>query len=205
VSESHRVFVGGNWDRIGTLQLDSMMDEGLKPGHYFLDLACGALRAGIHFIPYLDEGHYWGLDKRQGLITAGIDKELDPQIYALKGPRFIVNANFDLSQVPTEIAFDYVLAASLFTHLLPEGIEACVKAVLPRLAENGRFYATYLLPGSVPSKGHLIDEGELSWAELDLAWFEQAVTQMGAELRLVPIYDHPLSQKLLCISKKGAD
>lgn len=54
----HRSYVGGCWDEIGKLQFDFMLKEGLKPEHYFLDVACGSLRAGLHFIPYLEVGHY---------------------------------------------------------------------------------------------------------------------------------------------------
>ena len=60
----HRQYVGGCWDEIGRLQFDYLVSQGLRPNHYLLDIACGSLRAGIHFIPYLEPGHYLG--DRQG-------------------------------------------------------------------------------------------------------------------------------------------
>src|SRR6476620_10345865 len=63
----HRDYVGGLWDEIGQLQFDFLVSNGLKPQHYLLDIACGSLRAGIHFIPYLETGHYLGIDKEPEL------------------------------------------------------------------------------------------------------------------------------------------
>jgi hypothetical protein len=82
----HRNYVGGLWERDRQLQFRYMIGEGLKPGHYFLDVACGSLRAGILFIPYLETGHYLGIDKEQSLIDAGINAELSQNVYEQKNP-----------------------------------------------------------------------------------------------------------------------
>ena len=76
----HRQYVGGYWDEIGRLQFEYLVSQGLRPHHYLLDIACGALRAGIHFIPYLEPGHYLGIDKEADLIQAGTEKELNPEV-----------------------------------------------------------------------------------------------------------------------------
>ena len=56
----HRLFVGGVddflWTRIGELQFDFLRAQGLRPNHVLFDIACGALRGGVHFINYLDAG-----------------------------------------------------------------------------------------------------------------------------------------------------
>ena len=49
----HREYVGGMWELIGKLQFNFIVGQGLKPENCFLDIACGPLRGGIHFIPYL--------------------------------------------------------------------------------------------------------------------------------------------------------
>ena len=48
----HREFVGGHWDQIGELQFGFLIRQGLKPGHVFLDIACGSLRGrqALHFV-----------------------------------------------------------------------------------------------------------------------------------------------------------
>src|SRR5262245_17052197 len=72
---AHRDFVGGLWDEIGRLQFDFLVAHGLKPEHKLVDVGCGALRGGVHFIRYLKPGHYFGLDLNASLIKAG-EREL---------------------------------------------------------------------------------------------------------------------------------
>jgi ubiquinone/menaquinone biosynthesis C-methylase UbiE len=38
--------------------------------HKLLDIGCGALRGGIHFINYVDAGNHYGLDLNSWLIEA---------------------------------------------------------------------------------------------------------------------------------------
>ena len=46
----HRAYIGGKWDEYGQMEFDFMVAHGLRPEHVLLDIACGSLRAGIHFI-----------------------------------------------------------------------------------------------------------------------------------------------------------
>lgn len=68
----HRVFVGRKWNQMGRLQFDFMRRNGLQPEHVFLDIACGSLRGGVHFIRYLKHGNYLGLDKNAELVRRGV-------------------------------------------------------------------------------------------------------------------------------------
>ena len=54
----HRDYVGAHWEELGSLQFRFMVDQGLLPHHVLVDIACGSLRGGVHFIPYLDPGNY---------------------------------------------------------------------------------------------------------------------------------------------------
>ena len=71
---NHRNFIGDKWDEIGKLQFDFLKDEGLKPHHKLIDIGCGSLRGGIHFIKYLDKFNYFGTDINNNLIRLGIEK-----------------------------------------------------------------------------------------------------------------------------------
>jgi SAM-dependent methyltransferase len=57
-------FGGGEreWEHRGRSQLELLKRLGLLPWHALLDAGCGPLRGGVHFIDYLDPGHYYGLD-----------------------------------------------------------------------------------------------------------------------------------------------
>ncbi len=53
--KAHRGLVGGLWDELGKLQLDFLTESGLKPSHKLLDIGCGCLRGGVHYVKYLEE------------------------------------------------------------------------------------------------------------------------------------------------------
>lgn len=50
--------IGGNWEEMGQMQLDFLVARGLAPHHRLLDLGCGTLRAGRHFIRLLEAGNF---------------------------------------------------------------------------------------------------------------------------------------------------
>ena len=72
----HRAYVGGAWDEIGQLELTFMKSMGLNRSHHLLDVGCGALRGGIHFIQYLHPAHYYGIDLNPQLLEAGYARRL---------------------------------------------------------------------------------------------------------------------------------
>ena len=72
----HRRLIGDLWEEMGQKQLDFLIGEGLRPEHKLLDVGCGALRGGLHFIRYLDVGNYVGIDINQSLLDAGYEIEL---------------------------------------------------------------------------------------------------------------------------------
>jgi SAM-dependent methyltransferase len=137
----HRTWVGGLWDEMGRLQFDFLVAHGLKPHHVFLDIACGALRAGRFLIPYLEPGNYLGLDRHQALIDKGLTVEIDPAIVREKRPEFVVSSTFEFDKFSKKP--DFCIAQSLFSHLAPKDIDPCLTN-LGRFAKPGTtFYATF--------------------------------------------------------------
>ncbi len=49
-AKAHRNFVGGSWDELGQLQFEFLKKSGLGAEHKLLDIGCGCLRGGIHFV-----------------------------------------------------------------------------------------------------------------------------------------------------------
>jgi SAM-dependent methyltransferase len=137
----HRNYVGGMWDEIGRLQFNFLVSRGLLPHHYLCDVACGSLRAGIHLIPYLEKGHYLGIDKERMLIDEGMTKELGEELCRSKEPRFVVSSEFEFEKFSEHA--DFVWAQSLFTHLPPRLIEKCLKNLRGWVSPSGVFYATF--------------------------------------------------------------
>lgn len=139
----HRHQVGGMWEEIGQLQFDFMVGAGLRPEHVLLDIACGSLRAGVHFIPYLNRGNYLGLDRERRLIELGIERELGKDVYEDKAPEFVVSSKFEFEKFTKKPNF--ALAQSLFTHLAAKDIIVCLTRLRKFVDPGTRFFATYFI------------------------------------------------------------
>src|SRR5579864_173888 len=120
----HRDYIGAQWDTVGPLQFQFLVDQGLKPHNVLLDIACGSLRGGVHFIPYLDDGNYLGLEKERQLIRLGLKKELPSELRRSKRPEFVVSDSFEFKRFSKRP--DYAIAHSLFTHLPSSMILDCL-------------------------------------------------------------------------------
>jgi hypothetical protein len=45
--------IGGEWDKLGKIQLERLVMHGMQPHHMLLDMGCGSLRGGRFLIPIL--------------------------------------------------------------------------------------------------------------------------------------------------------
>lgn len=136
----HRGAVGGLWEEMGQLQFEFLVGEGLTPEHYLLDVGCGSLRAGVHFVKYLEPGHYFGIDRNAKLLAAG-ESELERAGVTGKHPTLVAGSDFAVAHLGQ--SFDFALAQSLFTHLTFNSIVRCVAEVDRVLQPGGRFFATF--------------------------------------------------------------
>ena len=191
----HRDYVGGKWEEIGKLQFNYLVSEGLKPKDIFLDIACGSLRAGIHFINYLNKGNYLGIDKEKELIDLGIEKELGKEVSLSKSPEFVVSDKFEFnkfSKIP-----NYSIAQSLFTHLVEDDIKLCLKNLKEFVGDKPhKFYATFF-EVDVPT------EGELEYSHSHASFFytkvqmEQFGKETGWKFKYIGDWNHPRDQKIV--------
>lgn len=145
----HRTFVGGLWDEMGALQFEFLKAQGLQPGHRLVDVGCGALRGGVHFIRYLAPGHYHGIDINASLLEAGT-REIAQLQLDWKEPHLLVNERFELFRFATR--FDCAIATSVFTHLPLNHILRCMVEVRKVLNPGARFHATFF---EAPTNAHL--------------------------------------------------
>lgn len=140
----HRAFIGANnarmWYDIARRQFHFLVSQGVRPEHRFVDVACGSLRLGQFMIPYLDKGHYFGLEAEPSLVEAGLKNELLFDLADQKAPSFGHGYAFDFSFVPE---FDAAIAQSLFTHLTEEDIATCLTNLRPKAHAGSRFFFTF--------------------------------------------------------------
>ncbi|MDQ3755216.1 MAG: class I SAM-dependent methyltransferase [Acidobacteriota bacterium] len=200
------------WDELGKLQFDMLMQQGLKPKHFLLDVGCGSLRGGVHFIRHLEPGHYFGIDKSRELLEAGRRIELARHRLKDRNPVLVVMHDFEFSTLNQR--FDFALAQSVFTHLPLNQIIRCIVNVERVLVSGGKFLATFfenrdgkfsLQPTSHPATdvpAHSIttyfDRDPYHYSFETFTWICE-----GTNLRVeyVGAWDHPRNQKLMIFTK----
>ncbi len=202
----HRAFVGGMWEEVGRLQLEFMKQQGLRPEHRLVDIGCGALRGGIHFVRYLHEGNYCGVDLNSSLIEAG-KRELASAGLSHKRPHLLVNDKFEASRFGA--TFDYAIAVSVFTHVYMNHIVRCLVETLRVLKPEGKFYATFF---EAPHAAHInqithrrggittnydADPLHYSFSEM-----EALASGAGISVELIGEWQHPRDQQMLCFTHR---
>ena len=190
--EDHREYVGGLWDEIGALQLRFLIERGLQPSDVLLDVACGSLRGGVHFVRYLDVGNYLGIDKEQTLIDRGVELELGAELYETKRPELVVNDSFDFSSFSKRP--DVSLAQSLFTHLSTDAIALCLTSLRAFVEPGHSFYATYFDGDSTGNPDRSHDHGRFAYTSAELGMFG---ARAGWKTDSIGDWGHPRGQKMM--------
>lgn len=140
----HRAYVGPRDEfDVGAAHQFNLLTSvlGLREYHHLLELGCGALRAGRLFIPYLQAGHYCGIEPNRWLVEAGLDRELGRELARLREPRFSHTEDFDLQSFGQ--SFDFILAQSIFSHTSQRQLKKCLSEVALVLKPSGLFAASY--------------------------------------------------------------
>jgi SAM-dependent methyltransferase len=207
-----RSSVGGLWDRMGSLQFDFLVAQGLGTDDYLLDLGCGVMRGGRHFVRYLDAGHYCGVDIDAEMIEGG-ERQLAADGLAAKGARLRVTDTFD---VDFGQPFDAAIAQSVFTHLPLNSIWAALANVSANLREGGVFYATFFRGPDGPERLVPIqqpcEEGRQpvrTFAERNHYHyspddFRRLCENLPLEPRDIGDWGHPRGQQMMAFTRTGA-
>ena len=205
-AKAHRGYVGGMWEEIGKVQIDFMVGQGLQPDDVFVDVACGSLRAGRHFISYLNPNNYLGLDHNRWLIEAGLKHEIPKQVRKEKGPEFVVSNTFEFDKFTKRPRLG--LAQSLFSHLTPDDIHVCLANLKEAMQPGGRFFATFIRKGNraaaFADRGILMHDYENPAGSADDLAFEydaEDLLKIGREIgwqaRYIGDWGHPRGQEML--------
>ncbi|MDP1622347.1 MAG: class I SAM-dependent methyltransferase [Bacteroidales bacterium] len=196
----HRGFVGGMWEELGLLQFEFLRSRGLTPQHKLLDIGCGCLRGGIHFIKYLEIGNYYGMDINDSLIQAG-KVEIQEAGLANKLPNLLVDDQFRIERFGT--SFDFMVSVSVFTHLPMNSIIRCLCEVKKFLNKDGIYFSTFFqAPASIWMKPLQHHPGGII-TNYDFDPFHYSVEEMtwianlsGLNFKLTGEWGHPRDQKM---------
>ncbi|MCT7972517.1 class I SAM-dependent methyltransferase [Laspinema olomoucense] len=168
-----RLSVGGSFKAIGTEFFRYFIEiAGLQPDEAVLDVGCGVGRMAVPLTQYLsDRGSYEGFD----IVESGITwcqsvisprypnfqfqrADLYNQYYNPTGSEEASNYRFPYS----DNHFDFVFLTSVFTHILPDGLENYLKEIYRVLKPGGRTLVT----------AFLLNEKSLSCLESGLSTLE---------------------------------
>jgi len=208
-SGRHREMVGGAWGEIGRLQFEFMKRHGLRPWHTLLDLGCGCLRGGVHFVRYLEPAHYFGVDINESLVEAGYQIELSDAGLQDRLPRENLRCarDFDFDAFPAPM--DFVLAQSLFTHLTFNRIRQCLERLPGHLKAGGTFFATFFeLPEGTPSylparhyPGDIVTHGADDPYHYRFRDLQYAASGLPWEVRYIGGWQHPRDQHMAAFER----
>jgi SAM-dependent methyltransferase len=205
----HRKAVGGLWELVGKLQFDFLVKNGLKPRHYFLDVGCGSLRGGVHFVNYLETGHYFGVDINKALLEKG-KVELKRNKLTQKAPTLMQMGDFGFQRLDQK--FDYALAQSVFTHLPLNSVIRCIVSIQDILKQDGRFYATFFENSKGKSNLEPILHPRVDGTPLptyfdkdpyhyDFETFKWICRGTSLEVEYIGEWGHPRDQRMMLFTK----
>jgi SAM-dependent methyltransferase len=127
------------WESHGELQRDFLISHGMTPKSRVLDIGCGVGRAARKLAPYLDVGHYTGVDISPDALAYA--RALSgTEGWASREPRFEL---IEGTSVGVEGPFDIVWAHSVFTHLPEWAISQLVASIRQVMSSKGLFLFTY--------------------------------------------------------------
>lgn len=134
-TEYHHHLYCGTWSA-GREQMDYLARRGLEPGHRVLDFGCGAMRAGIWLVRYLNAGNYFGLDAHRPSLDAAARYEIPLHGLEDKRPRLLHSTNAQVDHFGVQ--FDFVLLMAVMIHLTPDAQKQILNRITGVLAPGGR-------------------------------------------------------------------
>ena len=142
-AQAYKNFLGGkaeNWEKRGAFQLELLRFMGLHPGASFLDVGCGPIRAGVHFIRFLDPGNYHGVDFSPSFIEAA-HRIVESEGLTPRAARISMLAGFDFARMGR--SYDCILCFSVLNHCSPTDRNRFFQRIPIVMHENTRLVITH--------------------------------------------------------------
>lgn len=194
-----KIAIGGLWEQMGQKQFDFLVSEGMQHHHTMLDVGCGTLRGGQHFIRYLDRGHYSGFDISAGAIKKA--RELvEREKLSEKQPELRVNQAKDLKFRDYQgKTFDFILAQSVFSHLMEDHIEEAFQNVAGIMQPHSKFYFTFHIGEHYQRRSNTDFQYPLSFFQGLAEKYQLSLADRSSD------YAHPRGQAMVRLSVRGTE
>ncbi|MBI4819133.1 MAG: class I SAM-dependent methyltransferase [Deltaproteobacteria bacterium] len=142
-AEGYKNLLGGGkeqWVRRGRFQLEFLRDRGLETSSRLLDVGCGPIRGGTHFVEFLDSGNYHGVDSNPDFVHTA-RRILSSSPLKLKNPSIEVSRDFELPSGWRR--FDFGLAFSVLNHCGEDQRTFFFRNVPGAMRAGGRIYISH--------------------------------------------------------------
>jgi SAM-dependent methyltransferase len=161
LAEDHHRLYGRPWS-IGRSYFEFLREQGLRPDHRVLDFGCGAGRIGIWLVPYLERGHYVGVDHHWMALDAFARYEVPLHGLAPCSPRLVLDGSLDVARLAAR--FDVILDCFVSYHLDQSDRIRLYRGFLQSLSPGGRIFLPHgptLDPGQLAALGLRVVHAEL--------------------------------------------
>ncbi|XP_041019814.1 uncharacterized protein LOC121261476 [Juglans microcarpa x Juglans regia] len=115
----------------------------LTPDSRVLEIGCGTLRVGQHFVRYLNSEHYNCLERDELSLMAAFRYELPSQGLLYKRPLIVKGEDMDLTRF-SGLVYDLIYASAVFLHipdnLVWTGLERLARQLKPY---DGRIFVSH--------------------------------------------------------------
>ncbi|QCE02950.1 uncharacterized protein LOC114167330 [Vigna unguiculata] len=116
----------------------------LRPDSSVLEIGCGTLRVGLHFIRYLNPEHFHCLERDELSLMAAFRYELPAQGLLHKRPLIVKGEDMDFSKFGSGTFYDLIYASAVFLHmpdkLVWTGMERLASKLKPY---DGRIFVSH--------------------------------------------------------------
>ncbi|KAJ4969037.1 hypothetical protein NE237_015738 [Protea cynaroides] len=116
----------------------------LRPDAHVLEIGCGTLRVGLHFIRYLVPAHFHCLEKDELSLMAAFRYELPSQGLLYKRPLIVKGEDMEFSRFGSEFLYDLIYASAVFLHMPDKLVWMGLERLVTRLKPyDGRIFVSH--------------------------------------------------------------
>ncbi|MEC8243662.1 MAG: hypothetical protein VX038_02340 [Verrucomicrobiota bacterium] len=185
------------WYELGIWQIEALRSMGMQPEHSLLDIGCGPMRLGMHAVPYLNEGNFFGVDPYPPYQKLG--SAIMSEVGCWKKYRTEISNKFPFQEFERKINF--AIAQSVITHLSLVQIDLLFKNLKDVMEKGGIFLFTF--NNNRFPLGFLYEAKHpmIAPAFVDKEFFQQVARDYEINFEIEPLKElpHPTGQAVACL------
>ncbi|XP_062084563.1 uncharacterized protein LOC133790803 [Humulus lupulus] len=116
----------------------------LRPNSRVLEIGCGTLRVGLHFIRYLQPEHFHCLERDELSLMAAFRYELPSQGLLHKRPLIVRGEDMEFSKFGSGVVYDLIYASAVFLHMPDKLVWVGLERLASKLKlHDGRIFVSH--------------------------------------------------------------